>query len=439
MAAVTRRLYPRIAVWVALACALAGAAGCAEGPEDGPRTTTLVFKHARILGAGNPIPRLLAEFEARHPGVKVVAESLPWSTDEQRQFFVINLEGGSAGIDVMMLDVIWVPEFARAGWLHDLTPALRPDELAAFFPSAVQAATHGGRVWAMPWNMNVGLLYYRADLLEKYGFAPPATYEDLVAQVDRIRAGERNPRLDGFLWQGRQYEGLVVNVLEHLWADGGRLLGPDGAVLPDPRRAEEALRFMRRLIERGISPPWTTGADEELTRRAFGRGEAVFLRNWPYAWDLLQAADSPVRGKVGIASLPRHRQGTRGAGSTGGSHLAIHHATAHPALAMDLVRTLTSERAQRLLVTGASLYPTRMALYHGPALVERNPALPAIAALTLGARPRPVTPYYLTMSTLLQPELSAAIVGVKSPRRAVADARRALAFAMRNARADAAR
>ncbi len=408
--------------------------GCAERSGGPAPVTTLVFKHARILGSGNPIPRLIAEFEARHPGVKVKAEALPWNTDEQRQFFVINLEGGSPGFDVMMLDVIWVPEFARAGWLLDLTPALAPDELGAFFPSAVEAATQGGLVWALPWNMNVGLLYYRTDLLAKYGLGPPETYDDLVAQAQRIREGERGTRLDGFLWQGKQYEGLVVNVLEGLWADGTVLLAPDGAVFPDPARAGEVLAFMRGLVERGVSPPWTTAADEELTRRAFGRGEAVFLRNWPYALDLLEAEDSPVRGKVGVASLPRHRQGLRGAGSTGGSHLAIHRGTRHPDLALDLVRTLTSERAQRLMITGAALYPTRMALYHAPDLVRRNPALPSIAALTLAGRPRPVTPYYLTISTLLQPELSAALVGIKSPARVVTDARRGLAFALRDSR-----
>jgi multiple sugar transport system substrate-binding protein len=439
MAAITRRLYSRIVARWALVSLLVALAGCAERSAERPAATTLVFKHARILGSGNPVPTLIAEFEARHPGVQVKAEALPWSTDEQRQFFVINLEGGNPGFDVMMLDVIWVPEFARAGWLHDLTPRLQPDELAVFFPSAVQAASHGGRVWALPWNMNVGLLYYRTDLLLKYGLGPPRSYDELIAQVARIRAGERGGRLDGFLWQGKQYEGLVVNVLEGLWADGGRLIAPDGGLFPDPRRAEAVLRFMRRLIERGISPPWTTSADEELTRRAFGRGEAIFLRNWPYALDLLQAADSPVRGKVGVAALPRHRHGPRGAGSTGGSHLAIYRGTRHPDLALELVRTLTSERAQRLMVTGAALYPTRVALYHAPDLVARNSALPALAALTLGGRPRPVTPYYLTISTLIQAELSAAIAGVKSPRRAVADARRAVAFAMRNARADGAR
>ncbi len=322
-------------------------AGCAERPAD-RAGTTLVFKHARILGPGNPIPALVADFQARHPGVRVVAESLPWNSDEQRQFFVINLESGRPGFDVMMLDVIWVPEFARAGWLLDLTPRLAPGELDAFFPSAARAAMHAGRAWALPWNMNVGLLYYRKDLLARHGLAPPETYGDLVAQAARIRAAERGARLDGFLWQGKQYEGLVVNVLEHLRASGTELLGPDGTLFPDPGRAEQALGFMRSLIETGVSPPWTTAADEELTRRAFGKGEAVFLRNWPYALDLLEAGDSPVRGRVGIAPLPRHPGGLLGAGSTGGAHLAIHRGTRHPDLAMDLVRTLTSAAAQRL-------------------------------------------------------------------------------------------
>ena len=123
------------------------------------------------------------------------SESLPWSTDEQHQFYVINLEGGGPAFDVMMLDVIWVPEFARAGWLLDLTAFLPPAELAAHFPAALEAGTYQDRLWAVPWIMNVGLLYSRADLLARYALRPPETYEELVAQVRRIQAGERNPRL----------------------------------------------------------------------------------------------------------------------------------------------------------------------------------------------------------------------------------------------------
>jgi multiple sugar transport system substrate-binding protein len=158
-------------------CCLVGLlalAGCGAPPESGG-PVTLVLKHAKILGPVDPIPRLLTEFEALHPGVRIKAEVLPWSPDEQRQFLVINLEGGRAGFDVMMLDCIWVPEFARAGWLLDLTPSVSPGEMSAHFPSAVEAGTYRGRTWALPWFMNVGLLYYRTDLLARYGFRPPET------------------------------------------------------------------------------------------------------------------------------------------------------------------------------------------------------------------------------------------------------------------------
>ena len=403
-----------------LLCLVLG--GCAGGaPENG--AVTLVFKYARILGPADPLPGLLREFEAAHPRVRVKGESLPWTSDEQHQFYVINLEGRSPGFDLMMLDVIWAPEFARAGWLLDLTPHLAPGELAPHFPSTVEAATHDGRVWALPWTMNVGLLYYRTDLLARYGLAPPASFEELVNQVRRIRAGERDRALEGYLWQGKQYEGLVVNVLEAFWASGTRLLAGDGTVFPEPARAAEALGFLRALIEAGVSPAWTTAADEELSRRAFGDGHAIFLRNWPYALDLFEAPGSAVRGRVGIAPLPGRAGGPRGAGSTGGGHLGVSRRSRHPALALALARFLTSERAQKAIALGAALSPTREALYHDPDLVRSRPSLPAIHALARAGRPRPVTPYYLLLSATVQPEFSAALVGVKSPRRAIADAR----------------
>jgi multiple sugar transport system substrate-binding protein len=402
------------------------AAGCTERAPDA-EAVTLVLKHARILGPADPFPGLLREFESAHPGVHVRSESLPWSSDEQHQFYVVNLEGRSLGFDVMMLDVIWVPEFARAGWLLDLTDRVRPEELAGYFPSTVAAATWSGRVWAFPWNMNVGLLYYRTDLLAKHGFRPPATWEALVDQVRQIRASERDPTLEGYLWQGKQYEGMVVNVFEALWAHGTGVLGDDGTAFPEPARAAEALAFLRRLIATGVSPPWTTAADEELTRRAFGDGHAIFLRNWPYVLDLLEAPGSRVRGRVGIAPLPG-AVGGAGAGSTGGSHLGIARGTAHADLALALVRFLTSERAERAMATGAALYPTLTALYHDPALVARNPWLPRLRDLMLAGRPRPVTPSYLLLSTTLQPELSAVLVGLKPPERAILDARRRLDY-----------
>src|SRR5215813_12023493 len=400
--------------------------GCVGRPEGEP--VTLVFKYARILGSADPLPGLLRAFETAHPGVRVKGEALPWTSDDQHQLYVINLEGRSPGFDVLMLDCIWVPEFARAGWLADLTTHLTPDELAPHFASAVTAGTYNGRVWALPWNMNVGLLYYRTDLLARYGLRPPETYEELIAAVKQIRAGERDPALEGYLWQGKQYEGLVVNVLEAFWANGTRLLGEDGTILPEPARAADALRFLRGLIDTRLSPAWTTAADEELSRRAFGDGHAIFLRNWPYAMDLFEAPGSAVRGKVAFAPLPGRERGAPGVGSTGGAHLGVSARSRYPELALALARHLTSERAQRAIALGAALSPARVALYRDPDLVRERPAMPRLLELALAGRPRPVIPYYLLLSATVQPEFSAALVGVKSPARAIADARTRLTY-----------
>jgi multiple sugar transport system substrate-binding protein len=383
--------------------------GCANPRE--PDRVRLVFRHSRMPGDSDPLPALLAEFERLHPGVRVAHEPLPWTADVQHQFFVLNLEGRSAGFDVLMLDVIWVPEFARAGWLLDLTERWPAADRSEHFPAAVTAATLAGRVWAVPWVTNVGLLYYRRDLLARHGLRPPRSYDELARQAAAILVRERDPTLGGFVWQGKQYEGLVVNVLESFWEAGTDLVGADGRVLPDAARARAALSYRRNLLASGVSPPLVTAADEELSRREFGAGRAVFLRNWPYAERLFEAAGSVVRGQVGLAALP-------GGGALGGAHLAVNRTTTHPDLAWQLVRFLTRPAAQRAVAMATGLHPTR------PGLL----AEPELRAIFETARPRPVTPWYQALSATLQPELSAALIGVKTPDRALADAKRRLQY-----------
>jgi multiple sugar transport system substrate-binding protein len=384
--------------------------------EPGGADIRLVLRHSRMPPEADPLPALLREFERRNPGVRVVREALPWSADVQHQFYVINLEGRSVGFDVLMLDVIWVPEFARAGWLLDVTDRWPPAERAEHFAATVAAATSGGRVWAVPWVMNVGLLYYRRDLLDRHGLGPPQTYEELARQARLMLSREADGRLGGFLWQGKQYEGLVVNVLESLWAAGTALVAADGRLLPDPDIAAQALASRRSLLTSGVSPRLVTGADEELTRREFGAGHAIFLRNWPYAARLFEMPGSPVKDRVGIAPLP-------GPGALGGAHLGINRATRHPDAAWRLVEFLTRAQAQRAIGDAVGLHPTR------PALITD----PILRTVFEQARPRPVSPWYQTLSATLQPELSAAIVGTKSPAQALGDARRRLEYFLEGA------
>lgn len=394
--------------------------GCQGPGAPAPEGITLTFIHGKVLGPSDPLPRLLREFEARHPGIRVRDEALPSSTDEQHQFYLINLEAKTP-FDVVAVDVIWVPEFVRAGWIRDLSRFFPTSERPAFLETPLEAATVGGRPYGVPWLMDAGVLFYRADLLARYGFTPPETYEELARQAKAILEGEQDPRLAGFLWQGKQYEGMIVNAFEQIWANGGRVLAPDGRVTVDRPEVTEALAFMRSLITSGVSPGWVTAADEELSRRSFNAGRAVFLRNWPYAIDLFEAPDSPVRGKVSVTRLPRHPGGER-VGCLGGWSLTIPRASRHPEEAWELIRFLTGEHAQKVLALGAGFKPTRHALYADPELIRAQPYLPRLYPLMRSARPRPVTPYYLMISQILQPEWSAVLVGIKSPEAAVAEA-----------------
>src|SRR5262249_18471862 len=115
----------RLATIALLLGGLLAATSCADRSSE-RGSVTLVFKHAKILGPSDPVPRLIREFEAQNPGIRVRSESLTWNSDEQHQFYAVNLEGGNAGLDVLMMDCIWVPEFARAGCLLDLTPFVTP-------------------------------------------------------------------------------------------------------------------------------------------------------------------------------------------------------------------------------------------------------------------------------------------------------------------------
>ena len=276
--------------------------------------------------------------------------------------------------------------------------------------------------------MNVGLLYYRPDLLARHGFAPPRTYDEMVVQIRQILAAEPPP-LDGYLWQGKQYEGLVVNVLEELWANGTRPARPWGRHLSRARRARRrSSPSCGACSRRGISPRWVTAADEELGRRAFGDGRAIFYRGWPYALDLFELPDSPVRGKVGIAPLPRHAT----AGSAPDRREARTSASTGTRLTRGgrVARPLSHQRGRAAPDRGE-----RGPLAHTDAAVRAiqisspgSPSCRAILALALAARPRPVTPYYLVLSTSVQPELSAALVGVKTPAQSVRDARQRLAY-----------
>ena len=396
--------------------------GCSSQSDDCQKTAvTLVFKHGKIAGDPAEFRKLLRRFEEENPGIIVRDEILPSSTDEQHQFYVINLEGRSSDFDVISMDVIWVPEFARAGWLREVSHLFTEEDRADFFPGPMQAVTYQDKAYAIPWYIDAGLLYYRKDLLRKYGFSPPKTWDELAGIAQYIMKREKG--LYGFIWQGKQYEGLVCNVLEYIWGNGGDVL-KDSAVVIDSDENRHALGFMRDLIVKyKVSPALVTTAIEESTRHIFGNGKAIFMRNWPYAWNIFEKEGSPVRGKTGVTLLPSFVPGMSYS-TLGGWQLGINRYSKHPDAAEKLVSFLTSHEAQKTLALAVGYKPSRKSLYKDEDLLGAQPFIAGLHEVFITARPRPVTPYYMMITQVIQPEFSAALSGIRTPGQALTSARK---------------
>lgn len=393
--------------------AAAALAGACDRPAPRRGATTLVFKHGKLFGDPHVLRALIDEFEAAHPGVSVREETLPSSSDEQHQFYAINLQAKSDAFDVMALDIIWVAGFARAGWLRELAAP----EREAFFDGPMEAVTYGGKPHAVPWFVDAGLLYYRTDLVSE----PPKTWPGLIDAARGVMA--RVPGMHGFVWQGKQYEGLVCNALEYLHSNGGAVLAGSRVVLDSPQN-REALALMADLVHRHrVTPGSVTTATEEPSRHVFGQGRAVFLRNWPYAWRLFQDPASRAHGKVGVAELP-HFPGGRSAPTLGGWQLAVNAASRHPEVAASFVRFLTGAPAQKRLALAYGFQPARTALYRDAQLLAAQPFLGRLERVFASARPRPVTPQYVRVSQVLQGDFSAAVSGLSTPRAALEHAQR---------------
>jgi len=372
-----------------------------------------------LWGPPEPFAALLADFEARHPGIRVEVRTLPNDSDLARQAFLTALGGGDPRPDVYVLDVVWVAEFARAGFLRSLegTPlwaSLEPELL----PGPAAAARWDGRPWAAPWYVDVGLLYRRTDLVPH----APSTFLEL--ERDARRAMAQDPGLAGLVWQGRQYEGLTVNALESIWGHGGGG-GSEGRLALNTPEAVAGVRWLRHTIASGLSPPGTTSGAEEEARRRFQAGRAVFMRNWPYAWAELQREGSPVRGRVGVSALPT-LDGHPGPGALGGWMLGLnaHADPAHLDAALALLGHLSGEEAAVTLAVHYARLPARRAIYRSPEVLREAPFIASLLPQVERARPRPVTPYYGLLADTVQGSLSRAVTGVAPAQEALTEAQR---------------
>lgn len=296
-------------------------------------------------------------------GHEVEIVSTPNSSTERLSLYQQILSARSGDIDVLQIDVVWPGLLANH--LVDLEETLGEDAAEGHFETIVANNTVDDRLVAMPWFTDAGVLYYRKDLLEKHGVAPPETWQQLTDIATEIQAAEReagNDQLWGYVFQGRAYEGLTCNALEWVASHGGgTIVDAEGEITIDNANAASALDLAASWIGE-ITPQGALNYTEEEARGIFQSGNAVFMRNWPYAWSLAQSEDSEVAGKVGVVKLPHGPNGASAA-TLGGWNLAVSKYSENPELAADLVAFLTGEAEQKRRAIEAAYNPTLTSLY----------------------------------------------------------------------------
>lgn len=361
-----------------------------------------------------------AEAWAAETGHTVELVPSPGATNDRLALFQQLLAAGSPDIDVFQVDVIWPGILGRH--LIDLRPHLDQSVIEAHFPALIENNTVDGQLKALPWFADVGLLYYRRDLLEEHGRRVPETWDELAEAARIVVAAE--PEIAGYVFQGKAYEGLTCNALEWLDSHGAGILAEDGAVIVDSPDAQAALTKAASWIG-VVAPPGVLGYAEEEARGVFQSGRAVFMRNWPYAWALANDPDSPVKGRVGVAPLPRGGAEGKHSGTLGGWGLAVSRYSRHPEIAADLVRWLASPSEQARRARFGAFNPTLPALYADPELLRERPLLAELLPILEAAVARPsriAGDRYNQLSTIFWNAVHDSLAGRAEPAAALEEA-----------------
>jgi multiple sugar transport system substrate-binding protein len=367
-----------------------------------------------------PFRPLIKEFEAKNPDIRLNMIEGPNASNLIEDLNTSAFLLGSAPYDVINLDVTWVPKFAAAGWLTDLSDRFSKQELAQFLPADINGGRYQDKLYRIPWRTDAGMLYYRTDLVSQAGAQPPETFADLVNISKTLQ--QQKAAQWGYVWQGRQYEGVVAMFIEVLEGKGGFWVNPKTEEVGlDKPQAIDALKFLINTVRDGVSPPGVSTYQEDEARRLFQAGNTIFMRNWPYAWALLNAEDSPVKGKVGIKPMV-HAPGHDSAACLGGWGWGIASTTKHPEEAWRMVKFFTSAEAQKKLILNTGYLPSRRALYSDPQLLEKYAFFPQVLQVLENAALRPPIAQYAQASDILQRYLSGAITGRMNPEDALRSA-----------------
>jgi trehalose/maltose transport system substrate-binding protein len=336
----------------------------------------------------------IARIFTEKTGVQVTVQRGPESATERLAQYQQQLGAQASDIDVYEIDVIWPGIMAPHAL--DLSQVIA-EQGVEYFPAIVENNTVDGVLTSIPLFTDAGLLYYRTDLLEKYGFAnPPATWTELEEQAQAIQDGERAAGLAdfwGFVWQGNAYEGLTCNALEWQVSNGGgQIIEPDGTISINNAEAAAAFERAKGWVNT-ISPPGVTTYMEEQARGVWQGGNAAFMRNWPYAYSLGQAPDSAIRDKFDVTVLPTGEgPNVRNAATLGGWQVMVSKYSENQAAATEFAKYISSFEVQKARAIVRSILPTIPGVYEDAEVLQVNPYFePLLPVFSGGAVARPST------------------------------------------------
>jgi trehalose/maltose transport system substrate-binding protein len=385
---------------------------------------TVRFAGDSDVGEGGRWTRAAAEEWAQKTGNKVEYISRPNDASATLQLFQQYWAAKSGDVDVFMVDVIW--QGIAAPHAVDLKKYYKEDEIKAFFPRIIQNNTVGGKLVSIPWFTDAGLLYYRTDLLQKYGYKePPKTWEELTEMGKKIQEGERkggNADFQGFVFEGKASESVTCNAIEWVYSyGGGDIIEPDKKVTINNPKAIKALETAKSWVGT-ISPLGVTTYGEEEARNLWQAGNAAFMRNWPYAYALGQDPKSPIAGKFDISVLPKGGEDGKNAACLGGWQLMVSAYSKVPDAAADLVKYLTNQEEQKKHSIALSQLPTLPALYSDPDVLAKAPFFKNILPVLENAVARPSTVTgadYNQLSTVFFQSVNKVLSGGQSAKDAV--------------------
>lgn len=386
---------------------LLGAPACGGGGQGS--SGKLVFTFGPDAGGG--LKKLIDQFNQENRGeIQVEWREMPAVSDDYFDKIITQFQSGSADVDVIGGDVIWPAQFAANGWIADLSDRFPRSERQKFLEASVEANAYEGAIYGVPWYTDAGMFFYRTDLLEQAGMSePPKTYEELEEMAARVTRDTGTNY--GYVFQGAADEGGVVDALEYIWNFGGDVLSGDKIVINSPE-ATSGLEMRRSLIGDRVSPKSTATYGTQESQAIFTNGDAVFMRNWPFVYDLLSDKSlSEVRPEqVNLAPLPSS-EGEQSFSGLGGWNLFINAASEKQEEAWEFIRWMTAAQQQKTFALESSRLPTRSELYNDQGVLKNVPAAALGEEAIKNARPRPVSPYYSDMSLAMQEEFNAALSG----------------------------